>query len=318
MALSPKMLRQFMLWLVIGIALYGGTVIYTGFDEIKASLVGIGTIGWASVFALSSLNIALRYVRWQFYLTKLGHHISNSRSLRYFLAGFAFTSTPAKAGEAVRSLYLKDDGVAYTDSLAALFVERITDLVAVILLALAAAYTFEEYRWLVFLAGGMTFAILPLIHSQLLRNVLTAISKRVSQDKIRNGLTHVVTMINSSAVLLKSAPLYGGMLLSMLACFAVGLMMYITLILLGVEISMSLAIGIYATGILAGALSFMPGGIGSAEAVMIGLLMLSGVDLPVATAATLICRIAALWYSIAIGIIIVLRLEMGRKQQETG
>jgi uncharacterized protein (TIRG00374 family) len=318
MALSPKMLRQFMLWLVIGIALYGGTVIYTGFDEIKASLVGIGIIGWASVFALSSLNIALRYIRWQFYLSKLGHYISNSHSLQYFLAGFAFTSTPAKAGEAVRSLYLKDDGVAYTDSLAALFVERLTDLVAVILLALAAAYTFEEYRWLVLLAGGMTFAILPLIHSQFLRTVLAAISQRVSQDKIRNGLTHVVTMINSSAVLLKSAPLYGGMLLSMLACFAVGLMMYITLILLGVEISMSLAIGIYATGILAGALSFMPGGIGSAEAVMIGLLMLSGVDLPVATAATLICRIAALWYSIAIGIIIVLRLEMSRKQQETG
>jgi uncharacterized protein (TIRG00374 family) len=319
MALSPKMLRQFMTWLVIGIALYGITVIYSGIDDIQASLVRIGVVGWVSVFGLSTLNIGLRFIRWQYYLSKLGHHVPAKASLEYFLAGFAFTSTPAKAGEAVRSLYLKNDGVNYTDSLAALFVERLTDLVAVILLALAAAYTFENYRWLVFLAGGMTFAILPLIHSQFLRTLLSAISVRTTQEKIRNGLAHIVNMITSSAVLLKSAPLYGGMILSMLACFAVGTMMYITLVLLGVEISMPLAIGIYATGILAGALSFMPGGIGSAEAVMIGLLMLSGVELTTATAATLICRIAALWYSIAVGIIVVLRLEFGRKpQQETG
>jgi uncharacterized membrane protein YbhN (UPF0104 family) len=43
---------------------------------------------------------------------------------------------------------------------------------------------------------------------------------------------------------------------------------------------------------------------------MIGLLVLAGVDGTTAAAATLICRIAALWYSIALGIVIVLRLEL--------
>ena len=100
------------------------------------------------------------------------------------------------------------------------------------------------------------------------------------------------------------------MLLSMLAAFAVSVMMYVVLVALGVDISLPLAVGIYATGILAGALSFLPGGIGSAEAVMIGLLVLAGVELSVATAATLICRIAAMWYSIAVGIVIVLWLEL--------
>ena len=38
---------------------------------------------------------------------------------------------------------------------------------------------------------------------------------------------------------------------------------------LGADVSLPLAVGIYATGILVGALSFLPGGIGSAEAVMI-------------------------------------------------
>jgi len=318
LALSPKLLRQFLLWLVVGIGVYGVTVVLSGVDDMQAALARIGAGGWAAVIGLSTLNIALRFARWQRYLQVLGHSIATWPSLQYFLAGFAFTSTPAKAGEMVRSVYLKRDGVSYAESLAALFVERLTDLLAVVLLALMVAYQFETYRWLVILAGIATLALLPLVHSQFLRNVLDSISRRISAEKIRNGLSHLSSLLDSSAALLRAGPLYGGMLLSILAAFSVCLMMYVVLQLLGVEISMPLAVGIYATGILAGALSFLPGGIGSAEAVMIGLLALAGVDLKTATAATLICRIAALWYSIAIGIVIVLLLEYrSRQSRET-
>jgi uncharacterized protein (TIRG00374 family) len=111
-------------------------------------------------------------------------------------------------------------------------------------------------------------------------------------------------------VLLKGGALYRSMLLSLGAAFSVSLMMYVVLTLLGVEISLPLAVGIYATGILAGALSFLPGGIGSAEVVMLGLLLLAGIDSTVGVLAILMCRIAALWYSIVVGIVIVLRLEL--------
>lgn len=311
MALSPKLVRQCMFWLVIAIALYGTAVVVGGVDNIRTMLGQIGVAGWGLLIGLSTLNIAIRFVRWQYYLRNLGHPIPNGRSLEYFLAGFAFTSTPAKAGEAVRSLYLKQDNVSYTDSLAALFVERLTDLVAVILLALAAAYTFAEYRWLVLLAGLVTCSLLPLVHSRLLREQLTRISERMPRGKVSQALLHIVDLIRSSAKLLHSGPLYGGMVLSISAAFAVGLMMYVILQILGTDVALPLAVGIYATGILVGALSFLPGGIGSAEAVMIALLVLASVDISTATAATLACRIAALWYSIALGIVAVLLLELG-------
>jgi uncharacterized protein (TIRG00374 family) len=309
LALSPKLLRQFLLWLVIGIAVYGITVVISGVDEMQASLSRIGSFGWAAVIGLSTVNIAIRFLRWQYYLRTLGHAVPVWPSLQYFLAGFAFTSTPAKAGEIVRSVYLKRDGVSYSESLAALFVERLTDLLAVVLLALLVAYQFEDYRWLVALAGIATLAILPLIHSRMLRSLLATANARITQEKLSNGLASIARLLDSSAALLRSGPLYGGMMLSLLAAAAVCMMMYIVLQLLGVDISMPLALGIYATGILAGALSFLPGGIGSAEAVMIALLAVAGADLPTAAAATLVCRIAALWYSIAMGIVIVLLLE---------
>ena len=63
-----------------------------------------------------------------------------------------------------------------------------------------------------------------------------------------------------------------------------------------------MAVSIYGIAVLVGALSFLPGGLGSTELVM-GLLLVSlGVDKPVAVAATLICRIATLWFAVFIGV----------------
>jgi len=307
-----------LIWLVVGIAVYGVAVAYADFDKMQASLAKVGWLGWAIILALSTLNILFRFGRWQLYLYTLGHKVPARRSLEYFVAGFAFTSTPAKAGEALRSLYLKREGVSYPESLGALFVERLTDLITVVLFALAAAYPFEEYRWLVVLAGCATLSMLPLIHSEFLRTQLARLGDKVANTRIKAAIGHLVELITSSAALLRSGPLYGGMALSFIAALAVCLMMYIVLTLLGAEVSLALAIGIYATGILVGALSFLPGGIGSAELVMIGLLMLAGVDKTTATAATLVCRIAALWYSIGLGIIAVIRLEfMSGSTQES-
>jgi uncharacterized protein (TIRG00374 family) len=309
LTLPPKLVRQFLIWLIIGIAVYMAAIAYGDFDKIRASLAKVSW-WWIAILGLSSINILLRFGRWQLYLKTLGHKVPAVRSLEYFVAGFALTSTPAKAGEALRSVYLKREGVSYPESLGALFVERLTDLIAVILFALAAAYPFEDYRWLVVLAGCATLSILPLVHSQLLRAQLTRLSDKIANSAIQNAIRHAIELITSSATLLRSGPLYGGMALSAFAALAVCLIMYLVLVLLGAEVSLPLAVGIYATGILVGALSFLPGGIGSAELVMIGLLVLAGVDKSTATAATLVCRIAALWYLIALGIIVIMRLEL--------
>ena len=53
---------------------------------------------------------------------------------------------------------------------------------------------------------------------------------------------------------------------------------------------------------LAGAASMIPSGLGSQEATMIGLLMLNGVGSAQAIAATVILRIATLWFGVAVGL----------------
>jgi uncharacterized protein (TIRG00374 family) len=57
---------------------------------------------------------------------------------------------------------------------------------------------------------------------------------------------------------------------------------------------------------LAGALSFMPGGLGGSEAAMVLLLRMLRVPLSIAVAATLLIRAATLWFAVLLGIIALL------------
>jgi uncharacterized protein (TIRG00374 family) len=75
------------------------------------------------------------------------------------------------------------------------------------------------------------------------------------------------------------------------------------------------ATGIYAIAALAGgAAFFMPGGIGGMEVVMTALLVARGAPLPVALIATLVCRLATLWFAVLIGLAAAALLEARSKE----
>jgi uncharacterized protein (TIRG00374 family) len=69
------------------------------------------------------------------------------------------------------------------------------------------------------------------------------------------------------------------------------------------ELSLSVALFIYAFSMLVGALSFLPGGLGGAEATMVALLMLNHIAQPQAVAATILIRLATLWFAVVLGVI---------------
>jgi uncharacterized protein (TIRG00374 family) len=62
------------------------------------------------------------------------------------------------------------------------------------------------------------------------------------------------------------------------------------------------AIGIFAFATLAGALSFMPGGLGGTEVTMIVFLRLFAIPLPIAISATLLIQVVTLWFAVLLGI----------------
>src|SRR5262249_35543598 len=54
---------------------------------------------------LSLTNYAVRALRWQTYLARLGHRASLTFTALVYTAGFAFTLSPGKIGEMTRARY---------------------------------------------------------------------------------------------------------------------------------------------------------------------------------------------------------------------
>ncbi len=311
--LQQRLIRPLLWSILAAVAIYGGSVIVSDLNAVSESIAKLGLVGWTIVLGLSLANYGLRFVRWELYLRRLHSRIPVLRSLAYYLGGFAFTTTPGKAGEAVRSLYLKRHGVTYVHSLAAFFTERFVDLVAMVLLALVAALTFPDYQWPVLVVTVVVVAFLPLIHAKPFHAFLGRQLDRLPSEKLRSIGSRLLDLLGSASTLLRSGPLYAGIVLALVAWGAEGVAFHIILEALGIDTSLGLAVGIYSVSVLAGAVSFIPGGLGSTEAVMILLLKLVGADTPTAVAATLICRLATLWFAVAIGGIVLTVLEANTK-----
>jgi len=284
------------------------------YQAVLGSASRLDSQAWIVVLSLSLLNYWLRMVRWDFYIKKISQcTIPFLKHLEIYIAGFALTTTPGKVGEAVRSVYLKPYGVSYPASFSTLFVERLVDVIAITVLTTAAAFVIPAIR--PYAIGALIFVVAMVfaIRKGYMERLVASMETRVS-GRFHGTLKPIDDMLQGASSLLKTRMLYGGLVLGIISWGAEGLGLYLILKYLGVEFSLSLAVSIYAVSVLAGALSFIPGGLGAAEAVMYGLLLLQGVPEVEAAAATLICRIATLWFAVILGVVPLARLLSGKRR----
>jgi glycosyltransferase 2 family protein len=305
-------LRAVSLALVAVAVLYLGAVLAAGWGEVAAALGGIGAWHWLGLLALSLVNYACRFARWQHYLARLGHHVPWRASLLYYLAGLALTITPGKAGETIRSLYLRRHGVSVAHSLAAFVAERFLDLVVIALLASTALLALDAPAGFVLAAAIAVVMALLALRSGRLPALLALAAERLPGRRPRRLARHGAALLAAARDLLAPAPLAIGLALGLVAWAAQGLAFVTILAALGLDVPGAQAMGIYAVSLLAGALSFVPGGIGTTEGVMALLLAGLGAGAATLVAAPLISRLTTLWFAVALGLLAAARLGLRR------
>ena len=77
----------------------------------------------------------------------------------------------------------------------------------------------------------------------------------------------------------------------------------LTIQAMGFSITLAEATFIYAFATFFGAVTFLPGGLGATEGSMTGLAIMQGVPKDAASAATIVVRIATLWFAVALGLL---------------
>lgn len=276
--------------------------------ELMTASARLGTVTLIAVLALSLVNYGLRYLRWHRFVQRQGVTVPHRRHLLVYLAGFALTTTPGKAGEGLRARFLKAHGLGYLACFGTLFAERLLDLLAIVLLA-SLMLTDHGASWVLVGGGILVFALLLLTCHPALPGVLQR--RHTSGNRTARLCHSVAELLTASGRLLTPQTLLPALVIGLVAWAAEGWALQLLANDLGLSIATGPAIAIYAIAILAGALAMLPGGLGGTEAVMTLLLIDAGAEAPTALAITLLCRAATLWFSVLLGAVSWLALECG-------
>jgi glycosyltransferase 2 family protein len=267
-------------------------------------LSGFGWSAFVAARALAVSNYLLRFVRWQLYLRRQDVRVPIGSSALVFGAGLSLSITPGKLGELVKSYLLREmHDVPATLTAPIVVAERVTDLIALLVLAISGVAAYGLAPTLVAVAGAIVAVGLVLLAwtrpTRALIDFVTGPAKmRRLREPLHETLGHLATLCRPATLVVATAiaiPAWG--------CECVGFAL-ICNAFPGAHVELGLAAAIYAGTTIAGALSFLPGGLGVTEGAMTLALVEGAAHLDKATAvdATLLTRLATLWFAVALGI----------------
>ncbi|WP_448562577.1 HAD-IB family hydrolase [Trichothermofontia sp.] len=306
----PAWERGLRLSVVAAATLYLVIVLWSGVDQFWQALRLLPFWLLPSLAGGVFLGYGLRFLRWQWYLQAMGYWVPWGNSFRIFLASFALTASPGKAGESIKSLLLKRQyTIPIAPTLAGLFCERFTDALSVVLLICLSVSTAADLQWLVLTIGAVQLVLMLVLQKPdwIKRAMLHPLAR---WPKIAAIVTQFEHLLDSASMLLKPKILVGSTLLAFMAWGLEGLVLYVLFQFLGVTtMTPYQAVLIHTASGLLGALTFLPGGIGGTEALLVGLSVFYGASRTIAVTATFLIRLLTLWFAVAIGILALMTIQ---------
>ncbi|MCZ7584561.1 MAG: flippase-like domain-containing protein [Deltaproteobacteria bacterium] len=286
---------------------------YSGWDEVREAM-GRFPWGWAPVLlALAFTNYVLRFFKWDYYLRRIGASVPKGDSFIVFLSGLTMAISPGKIGELLKSVFLRQvSGVPLARSMPIVVAERLTDFVALVIIS---------FLGIGFLAGGdsaMLFAVAGVLAAFILsvsnRRVSLFVISLLERAPLVGRLGHRLhTAYESMASLLAPRPLFAATALSVAAWMCECAGMYLVVRLFDGGATLPAASFVYAFGTIVGAVA--PGGLGLTDGTLVAMLqndaVMSGAPLArgVAGTATMIIRMATLWFAVLVGGIVLLAFQ---------
>jgi uncharacterized membrane protein YbhN (UPF0104 family) len=304
--LSRGLVRKVVLASVLAALVYAGLALYSDVKKLGDDVRELDWSAFGIGVALVLGNYALRIVRWQYYLRRIGVVLPWVESSLVFLCGFVMSVTPGKLGEVFKSVLLYESrAVAPTRTAPVVIAERLTDLIALVVLVAAASLVFEHGAVIAATAALAVGALLAVCAYQPLGNLVLDLAARIpalsgASARLREAYAALWEMTRPAPLLVGTLIAIAGWSLECVCLWEIARGFP------GVEIGWDGAAFAYSASTLVGALAMMPGGLGVTEVGMATLLRELGggtISPSVASATTILVRLATLWLAVVVGVI---------------
>jgi uncharacterized protein (TIRG00374 family) len=293
-------------WIWLVVAAFIGLAAFSmvgDLDHLGDQLEGFAWPTFGVALALALTNYLLRFVRWQLYLRRQDVRVPVVSSFYVFMAGLSLSITPAKLGELLKSYLLREmHDVPGPRTAPIVVAERVSDLIALLVLAVIGVAAYGVDPTFVIAAGALIgIGLLLLAWQAPTRALIDLVTRPKRLRRLREPLHETLRGLGA---LCRPVPLFVSTAIAVPAwgCECLGF----KLICDGfpaAHISIGHATLIYSVTTIAGALSFLPGGLGVTEGAMTVALVHSHIDKAAAVAATLLTRLATLWFAVLLGVV---------------
>jgi uncharacterized protein (TIRG00374 family) len=301
-----KLKKKILTSIALAGLLYLGFTIFADFRHVAEAFRSFNWLLLPVVMLCSICNYLVRFSKWDYYLGIVNVKMSKIDSFSVFMSGLVMSVTPGKMGELLKAYLVKQLTVTSISKTAPIiFVERITDFVSLMLIAMAGAYYYNYGRTIVFIIALFFFILIIFLSN---RKIALPVLKLMERNSFLNKhLSKIHNAYDSSYQMLRPAPLLKMTVLSLVSWFFECLGYYLILLNLPINVHITLlwSAFCYCFAIIVGAVSMLPGGLGVTEGSLTFMLIEKGVSNQYAVASTFIIRAVTLWFAVLIGIVSV-------------
>ena len=294
-------MRALLVAVIASVLVYAALAALTDAQAVTAALRGFPLDTLAAMLVLTLFGYFVRAVRFRYLVGLVGCPLTYRDAVYIQFSGMTMTVTPGKVGEVLKAYLAREVcGLRMSRGVAVVFCERLADLIAVLVLSVGG----------VSLLGGSWFG-LAIAAVVVVLGTLAVSSPRFHEFALRfiesrtwaqRHHASASAISDTTRAILTPRPFAISIGLALISWGAEGIAFALALRALDfTELGIVPAVAVYAMSTVIGALVFLPGGIGLAEASMAGLLIAAGMPGADATAATVLIRIVTMWFGVGLG-----------------
>jgi uncharacterized protein (TIRG00374 family) len=304
MSKQSSLRNKILLPVIGGIVFYILMCIYAGRGELMEAFSRFRLHWLPVILLLAFLNYVLRYVKFYYYLRVLKVPLKPGIGFVIFLSSFVMAITPGKLGEVLKSVFIKDlTGVEKSRTAPIVVAERVTDLLAFIVMTLIGISGFTHQKGMLVVIG-ITFALIIGFCGLIgIRSFsLMALEFFVRLPVVKRVGPKLRQAYDSTYELIVPRRLFWAVLISVPSWSCEVVAFWLVFYAMGIHVPFDACFFIYSVGTILGAVAFLPGGLGLTEASIAGLLVnIIGLTTAQATSGTLIVRLCTLWFAVILG-----------------
>ena len=225
--------NRLLLSLLLGVIVFAGLTFYADYRDVGEALSDFRWELLPLILLLTSMNYVFRFVKWEYYLRIIGvKGLARRDSLLIFLSGLGMVITPGKVGEWLKCYLLREvHGTPIARSAPILLAERLTDSIALLLMASVGLFVFGDLWWVFVVVAGGAITLIAVARHRPTAHALLRFGGRL--PLLRRFVPQLEELYESTYVVLSPRAVLEMSALSTLSWFFEVLAFYFTLVGVG-------------------------------------------------------------------------------------